>query len=674
MKASTRLLASSLLLSLGLTSLSRAEPLTAERFVQLRCIREASLSPDGQSLAYTLASRTPLAPHFDPTTGNGTLESEVWVKSGEDRSSLAGSAVSPSWSPDGSALGLLQADAQEARLKVWWRKTKTWAVLHHAALGSSAGAPSYVWLDDHRVLAEIREAPLVTASETDPLVLDSKQKPPIEQGQLVEWNPDTGASRTWVRGRFAGLYPSPDSRCVAALQREASGRDVHLLLLGRTGQSDSGSVVDAATLSGVRALRWAPDSHQFCVQDGAGQWWTCNAADGKMSALPLEVRDCIWLGNKLVTQSGDWQLNGRTIMPGTARLFSAGDHAVTVSGSQVSRLAEDGSLSALGQLPSSAPCLLESGGAVTGAVPVVLRQGDSWSELRSDSVVTLTPPGAEATVASLTPGGSTVMLLDGSQTRLTDGSGKLWAEQTMPDPGDRLTRVGTSSDWMLLPPPSFRAPYPTVVWLDPNQKGGSAPSATVLSNRTAGLNAHLLSAQGYAVYFPQVELNRDAEPGTQLQRELTAANERIRVQPELDSNRMAVAGQGLGGFAALLACTQDQPYKAALALDAFVDPLAEYCRSSKPPLPGLLSPWKDPQTYMRNSPLYQADRVHTPVLLVNGRDDSRSAQAEQFYSALARQGKDARLVRYPNEGEQVSRAEHVVHEWNQIHLWLARYL
>ncbi len=85
-------------------------------------------------------------------------------------------------------------------------------------------------------------------------------------------------------------------------------------------------------------------------------------------------------------------------------------------------------------------------------------------------------------------------------------------------------------------------------------------------------------------------------------------------------------------------------------------------------------PWQDPQKWVRNSPYYQAGRVQLPVLLISGSQDGHLAQSEQFFTALYRQGKPARLVRYQDESNRVERADHVVDEWHQIHTWLQRYL
>src|ERR1051325_1491616 len=81
-------------------------------------------------------------------------------------------------------------------------------------------------------------------------------------------------------------------------------------------------------------------------------------------------------------------------------------------------------------------------------------------------------------------------------------------------------------------------------------------------------------------------------------------------------------------------------------------------------------PWKDWSRYQRNSPLFYVDRVQTPLLIAQGDMDPIS-QGEEFFSALKRQGKRARFVRYWGEGHSVasSPANHLDFV-AQVYAWL----
>jgi dipeptidyl aminopeptidase/acylaminoacyl peptidase len=58
------------------------------------------------------------------------------------------------------------------------------------------------------------------------------------------------------------------------------------------------------------------------------------------------------------------------------------------------------------------------------------------------------------------------------------------------------------------------------------------------------------------------------------------------------------------------------------------------------------------------SPIFYADRVMTPLLILHGEQDLRCPleQAEQWFVALRRRGKLAEFVRFPEESHNMSRS------------------
>ena len=58
--------------------------------------------------------------------------------------------------------------------------------------------------------------------------------------------------------------------------------------------------------------------------------------------------------------------------------------------------------------------------------------------------------------------------------------------------------------------------------------------------------------------------------------------------------------------------------------------------------------------YHRISPLYQADKIVTPLLLVVGDKDTRYSDTMRFYEALRKLGRSVILVVYPGEAHELS--------------------
>jgi len=682
----------SLFLSLCLSGICLAQPaLTPEEFVKLQYLSEGSARPDG-ALAYTVSSATPEEPHFS-RQGSPSQTKVCLFENGQERVLLE-NAFQPSWSSNGKALALLDADIDEARLKVWWRERGNWSVLRHASLGANGG-PGYVWMPNQNLLVATRVNPSV---KQDVSILESQTVKAQPRQVLVEWNPDTGTTREWARGVFSHFAPSPQGERVVALRMAEldfpkSVRPAplnQLVLLDLAGKELSIPAVSNPTAD---SLRWSADGQQLSARDEFGQYWVIRADTGAVT--PLEgIQDCCWIGNRLAVRSDQWRLDEKVLLGPSARFFGDSSQRIAIYEGQVYQLNDSGESRSTGLLSGQGPIEVESRGW-----PLVLRQGEQRSLLESSgSVRTLPPLKGKMFAAS----GNKVWLSNPEHTRVVELESQQGPALSLPESQDRLVAIptqGAQCDWLLLPPASQPGPYPTVVWLQPGQsyKSDSPPEEALLSNQRGGLNARLLTAQGYACYFPSLPTQAGVEPAIWLDKQVNQTLQRISNNSNLDSRRLAVMGQGLGGYATLVASTQSHNFRAAIALSPLGDLAADYARLSpatrlspaQDALPfvhrqshdyekGQLSlgkpPWQDPQLWVRNSPIYQAGRVQTPVLLISGSQDGHLPQSEQFFTALYRQGKPARLVRYQDEAQSIGRADHVVDQWRQIHSWLQRYL
>ena len=89
-------------------------------------------------------------------------------------------------------------------------------------------------------------------------------------------------------------------------------------------------------------------------------------------------------------------------------------------------------------------------------------------------------------------------------------------------------------------------------------------------------------------------------------------------------------------------------------------------------------PWADLRRYIANSPYYQADKIHTPFLLIHGKkDDTCPVEgAEKMFNALKRLDRTAELAIYDGEG-------HVPGDWSLVNAvdatqrmvdWYAKYV
>lgn len=231
--------------------------------------------------------------------------------------------------------------------------------------------------------------------------------------------------------------------------------------------------------------------------------------------------------------------------------------------------------------------------------------------------------------------------------------------------------------WLYLPPPPAGAGPPSlIVNFYPGSVHQTAPYNGRPDARAFSESTAVMVGRGYAVLMPSLPRAPELrEPAEGFVEPLLAAVAAAAATGTIDGDRVALWGHSFGSYGALVAATRSQRFQAVVALNGPAD-LTSAVLASGPhhrvsPEDGLMqagligwaetgqgqmgvAPWTDPNRYRRNSPVYFADRVQTPVLLIGAdMDDVALAQSEMMFSALWRLGKDAKLVTFWGEGHVV---------------------
>lgn len=87
-------------------------------------------------------------------------------------------------------------------------------------------------------------------------------------------------------------------------------------------------------------------------------------------------------------------------------------------------------------------------------------------------------------------------------------------------------------------------------------------------------------------------------------------------------------------------------------------------------------PWNNPTFYTEHSPLFHADKINTPLLLIQGEVDTNVPPGEsmQMFTALKILGKPVAMIRVKNEDHIITEYQHKK-DWNySIMAWMAKYL
>ena len=243
--------------------------------------------------------------------------------------------------------------------------------------------------------------------------------------------------------------------------------------------------------------------------------------------------------------------------------------------------------------------------------------------------------------------------------------------------------------------------YPLVVWVYAGLVLGEAPlaqEAQIYINKAHPLNLQLLAARGYAVLFPSMPLKPNGEPSDpylELTKGVLPAVDKVIELGIADPKRLGVMGQSYGGYTTYGLVTQTNRFQAAVSLAGFADLVSLYgtfdprLRYSEFPHEELFRmsiaeagqnrmgnpPWKDLGRYLRNSPLFYAERVETPLMIVQGdMDFVAMQQGEEFFTALYRQNKRAAFVRYWGEGHVLASPANIRDLWERIYGWFDQFL
>jgi len=250
--------------------------------------------------------------------------------------------------------------------------------------------------------------------------------------------------------------------------------------------------------------------------------------------------------------------------------------------------------------------------------------------------------------------------------------------------------VQTVETCLLLPAGADRtAPHPLIVDAYPGAVGKCRNTEPHLSYPDPH-SPYLWAGMGYAyarVTTPTERIRTEEGPIAGLPALIDAGVEAIIATGWVDPDRIALHGFSQGGVSALYVAAHSKRYRAVIAKNGWADLFSHYFGgtgvyayfyedfgaylgydSVKGSDFGIgRTPFEDPETYYRNSPVFLAPRIDTPVLLMHSDLDSFDmAQFDEMFGALKRAGKDARYVRYWGEGHGPSSPANIRDMWARM--------
>lgn len=159
----------------------------------------------------------------------------------------------------------------------------------------------------------------------------------------------------------------------------------------------------------------------------------------------------------------------------------------------------------------------------------------------------------------------------------------------------------------------------------------------------------------------------------------------VEKDPRVDESSLYLLGGSYGGFLVNWILTQTDRFKAVISERSISNLISKYGTSdvgftvNRYEMAGADIFEESVKALIQRSPIFYANKVTTPVLLIHGENDKRCPieQSEQFFIALRRLGKECEFIRFPEEGHSLAysgRPDHRIQRMQAILGWLENHM
>ncbi len=246
---------------------------------------------------------------------------------------------------------------------------------------------------------------------------------------------------------------------------------------------------------------------------------------------------------------------------------------------------------------------------------------------------------------------------------------------------------GTVIDGRFYLPPNFdpNKKYPMIVYY----YGGTMPTQRTFE---APYPSHVYAAMGYVVYVLQpsgttgygqefAARHVNAWGKRTADDIIEGTKQFVSEHSFVNSSKIGCIGASYGGFMTMYLQTQTDLFAAAVS-HAGISSLSSYWGEGywgytySSGASAHSYPWNSKDMYIEQSPLFSADKVNTPLLLLHGMEDTNVPIGEsiQMYTALKILGKPVEFIQVKGENHGIRDYKRRI-EWNySIYAWFAKWL
>lgn len=660
-------------------------PIEPEVLLQYRWISDPTVHPTTSAVAYMVKEIDPLKNEYRTHIRLVSIDGKEDIQLTEgDKDS------SPLWSPDGSQLAFLRINKDGKQVWTVSADGKVIAQLTYA----KRGVGSFIWSPDGTLV--VYSAKVSNDVNVESLAPEEVRKREGGSGKVYErtlpkaegagwWDglyshlfllyTESGAVTQLTSGNYNASQPawSPDGQQIAFLAKIISDavkdpdlipfNDVYTMnLIDMKMKKRTNSTLN------INQFSYAPDGNSFAIigddrKYGSGtqnRLLTVSASGGTPEVFPAETD--MQIGNYILNDvKSGMAVPGPLFLAGGTEIYSLG----TLKGQvHLYRFSKH-------------------------AVPEAVTKGE-----RDLYQITATAEGTYVVATAMDAHGPADLIRIHTQTgrvlRLTNGNKKLM---------DNL-QVTITEEICVDVPDS----YPLQGWIMKPlglQEGQKVPLALVIHggphamySPTYSHELQTLVAEGYAVLFANPRgsfgYGQDFAQGCRGDfgggdyEDLMAMVDAALVRYDyIDHTRLGVIGGSYGGLMTNWIVTQTERFRAAVSQRSISNWLSFYGLSDIgiSYTEGIVggNPWDQPELLWEKSPLAHVKKVDAPMLIMHGEQDLRCpvGQSDEWYTALKRLGKKARLIRYPGSNHsflKIGKPSYRVEALKEVNSWFNEHL